>query len=207
MKKKIERSFDILTEVISRENVLDMAELLVCKETKYLIRFSGRYIAKAHFGVCEDIFNKDNPDYIMSDNYDIVQTVALFLCEHFGKHLEDTYEITKKGRVITIKYHCYKLVDRMICSRYRITMRHVDLDKAYHLEAQEVYKADEDEHEVVEQMMDTMQLDEYQRKVLTHRMAGLSMGEIGRILNRSVGAIGSVIYTIQRRYNKCFGDA
>ena len=207
MKKTIERSFDILTEVISRDNVLDMAELLVCKETKYLIRFSGRYIAKAHLGVCKDIFNKNNPDYIMSDNYDIVQTVALFLCEHFGKHLEDTYEITKKGRIITIKYHCYKLIDRMICSRYRITMRHIDLDKAYNLEAHKVYKADEGEHEVVEQMMDKMQLDDYQRKVLTHRMAGLSMGEIGRLLNRSVGAIGSVIYTIQRRYNKCFGGA
>ena len=205
MKKTIERSFDILTEVISRDNVLDMAELLVCKETKYLIRFSGRYIAKAHFGVCEDLFHKDEPGYIMSDNYDMVQTVALFLCEYFGKHLEDTYEITKKGRIITIKYHCYSLIDRMICGRYRITMRHVDLDKAYRLEAQEVYKADEDEHEVVEQMMDTMQLDEYQRKVLTHRMAGLSMGEIGRLLNRSIGAIGSVIYTIQRRYNKFFG--
>ena len=202
MKKTIERSFDILTEVISRDNVLDMAELLACKETKYLIRFSGRYIAKAHFGVCNDLFHKDEPGYIMSDNYDIVQTVALFLCEHFGKLLEDTYEITKKGRVITIKYHCYKLIDRMICSRYRITTRHIDLDKAYHLEAQEVYKADEDEHEVVEQMMDKMQLDDYQRKVLTHRMAGLSMGEIGRLLNRSVGAIGSVIDTIQRRYNK-----
>ena len=205
MKKTIERSFDILTEVISRENVLDMAELLVCKETKYLIRFSGRYIAKAHFGVCEDMFHKDEPGYIMSDNYDMVQTVALFLCEHFGKHLEDTYEITKKGRIITIKYHCYKLIDRMICGRYRITMRHIDLDKAYRLETQEVYKADEGEHEFVEQMMDKMQLDDYQRKVLTHRMAGLSMGEIGRLLNRSVGAIGSVIYTIQRRYNKCFG--
>ncbi len=207
MKKTIKRSFDILTEVISRDNVLDMAELLVCKETKYLIRFSGRYIAKAHFGVCEDLFHKDEPGYIMSDNYDIVQTVALFFCEHFGKHLEDTYQITKKGRIITIKYHCYKLIDRMICSRYRIATRHIDLDKAYKLEAHEVYTADEDEHEVVEQLMDKMQLDDYQRKVLTHRMAGLSMGEIGRLLNRSVGAISSVIYTIQKRYNKCFGDA
>ena len=204
MKKKSERSFDILTEVISRENVLDMAELIVCKETKYLIRYSGHYIAAAHNEVCKDIFNKNNPDYIMSDNYDIVQTVALFLCEHFGKLLEDTYEITKKGRIITIKYHCYKLVGRMICSRYRITTKHIDLEKAYCLETPQIHSADEDEHEVVEQMMDKMQLDDYQRKVLTHRMAGLSMGEIGRILNRSVGAIGSVIYTIQRRYNKCF---
>lgn len=202
MKKKAERSFDILTEVISRDNVLDMAELLVCKETKYLIRFSGRYIAKAHFGVCEDMFHKDEPGYIMSDNYDMVQTVALFLCEHFGKHLEDTYEITKKGRVISIKYHCYKLIDRMICGRYRISARHVDLEKACHLEAQEVYKADEDEHEAVDNVIDKMQLDDYQRKVLNHRMAGLSMSEIGRLFNRSAGAIGSVIYTIQRRYKR-----
>ena len=204
-----------------------MAELLACKETKYLIRFSGRYIAKAHFGVCKDIFNKNNPDHIMSDNYDIVQTVALFLCEYFGKHLEDTYEITKKGRIITLKYHCYKLIDRMICSRYRIkgriitlkyhcyklidrmicsryriTTKHVDLEKAYDLEAQQNHEADDNEHKVVEQMMDKMQLDDYQRKVLTHRMAGLSMGEIGRLLNRSVGAIGSVIDTIQRCYKK-----
>ena len=205
MNKTIFKSFDILTEVISRDNVLDMAELLACKETKYLIRFSGRYIAKAHFGVCEDMFHKDEPGYIISDNYDIVQTVALFLCEHFGKHLEDTYEITKKGRVITIKYHCYKLIDRMICCRYRIATRHIDLEKAYRLETPQTHSADEDEHEVVDNIIDKMQLDDYQRKVLTHRMAGLSMGEIGRLLNRSVGAIGSVIYTIQRRYNKRFG--
>ena len=202
MKKKAERSFDILTEVISRENVLDMAELIVCKETKYLIRFSGSYMAKAHIGVCKDIFNKDNPDYIMSDNYDMVQTVALFLCEHFGEHLDDTYEITKKGKIITIKYCCYKLIDRMICGRYRISARHIDLEKACHLEAQEVYKADEDEHEAVDNVIDKMQLDEYQRKVLAHRMAWLSMSEIGRLFNRSAGAIGSVIYTIQRRYKR-----
>ena len=202
MKKKADRSFDILTEVISRENVLDMAELIVCKETKYLIRYSGHYIAAAHNEVCKDIFNKNNPDYIMSDNYDMVQTVALFLCEHFGEHLDDTYEITKKGKIITIKYCCYKLIDRMICGRYRISARHIDLEKICHLEAQEVYKADEDEHEAVDNVIDKMQLDDYQRKVLAHRMAGLSMSEIGRLFNRSAGTIGSVIYTIQRRYKR-----
>ena len=132
----------------------------------------------------------------------MVQTVALFLCEHFGEHLDDTYEITKKGKIVTIKYCCYKLIDRMICGRYRISARHVDLEKACHLEAQEVYKADEDEHEAVDNVIDKMQLDDYQRKVLSHRMAGLSMSEIGRLFNRSAGAIGSVIYTIQRRYKQ-----
>lgn len=90
----------------------------------------------------------------------------------------------------------------MICGRYRISARHIDLEKACHLEAQEVYKADEDEHKAVDNVIDKMQLDDYQCKVLTHRMAGLSMSEIGRLLDRSVGAIGSVIDTIQRRYKK-----
>lgn len=205
MKKKAERSFDILTEVISRENVLDMAELIVCKETKYLIRYSGRYIAAAHNEVCNDIFHKHEAGYILSDNYDMVQTVALFLCEHFGEHLDDTYEITKKGKIITIKYCCYKLIDRMICGRYRISARHIDLEKACHLEAQEVYKADENEHKAVDTLMDKMQLTDYHREILNYRMAGLSMSEIGALLHKSVGAIGSVIYTVQKRYNKCFG--
>ena len=206
MKKTVERSFNILTKAISRENVLDMAELIVCKETKYLIRYSGHYIAAAHNEVCKDIFNKNNPDYIMSDNYDIVQTVALFLCEHFGERLDDTYEITKKGKVITLKYHCYKLIDRMICGRYRIFRRNVDLDKVTHLEEPETYEADEDEHEVVDSLMDKMQLTDYHKEIIRHRMAGLSMSEIGTLLNKSVGAIGSVIYTVQKRYNKCFGS-
>lgn len=202
MTNKPKRSFSLLTEIISRDNVLDMAELIVCRETKSLIRYSGQYIAAAHTEVCKDISRKDEPGYILSDNYDIVQTVALFLCEHFGELLDDTYHIDKKGRVITIKYHCYKMIARMICGRYRISARHVDLEKACHLEAQEVYKADEDEHEAVNNIIDKMQLDEYQRKVLTHRMAGLSMSEIGRLFNRSAGAIGSVKYTIQRRYKR-----
>lgn len=202
MKKTVERSFNILTKAISRENVLDMAELIVCKETKYLIRYSGHYIAAAHSEVCKDIFNKNNPDYIMSDNYDIVQTVALFLCEHIGEHLDDTYEITKKGKVITLKYHCYKLIDRMICGRYRIFRRSIDLDKVQNVEEPQTYEADEEEHEVVDNLMDRMQLTDYHREILRHRMAGLSMSEIGTLLNKSVGAIGSVIYTVQKRYRQ-----
>lgn len=202
MKKTVERSFNILTKAISRENVLDMAELIVCKETKYLIRYSGHYIAAAHSEVCNDIFHKDEAGYILSDNYDIVQTVALFLCEHFGKHLDDTYEITKKGKVITLKYHCYKLIDRMICGRYRIFRRSVDLDKVTHIEEPETYEADENEHEAVDNLMDRMQLTDYNKEILRHRMAGLSMSEIGTLLNKSVGAIGSVIYTVQKRYRQ-----
>ena len=160
---------------------------------------------EAHARLYEGLYYKDNPSYILSDNYDIVQTVALFLCEHFGEHLDDTYRIDKKGRVITIKYHCYKMIDRMICGRYRISRRNVDLEKAQHIEESETHEATENEHEVVDKLMDKMQLTEYHKEILNYRMAGLSLREIGTMLNRSVGAIGSVIYTVQKRYNKCFG--
>ena len=90
----------------------------------------------------------------------------------------------------------------MICGRYRIFRRSVDLDKVTHIEEPETYEADENEHEAVDNLMDRMQLTDYNKEILRHRMAGLSMSEIGTLLNKSVGAIGSVIYTVQKRYRQ-----
>ncbi len=49
----------------------------------------------------------------------MVQTVALFLCEHIGERLEDYFYSTRNGKRVTIKIHCYRLVDRAVCTRYR----------------------------------------------------------------------------------------
>ena len=36
-----------------------------------------------------DIKHKNELGYMLSDSYDLVQEGALFLCEHYGKHLND----------------------------------------------------------------------------------------------------------------------
>ena len=54
-----------------------------------------------------DIFCKDKLGYTLSDSYDLVQNVALFLCNHCGEYLDDFLYISAKGKPITIKMECY----------------------------------------------------------------------------------------------------
>ena len=89
MKGTIKRDFKVLTEKISPENIVVMAELIAMRETKALIGFMGYHAEKAHKKLCKDIFCKDKPGYTLSDSYDLVQNVALFLCGHCGKYLDD----------------------------------------------------------------------------------------------------------------------
>lgn len=72
------RDFKVLAEKISPENILIMSELLAIKETKTLIRFMSRHAVIAHAKLCKDVFCKDTRGYVLSDCYDIVQSVAVF---------------------------------------------------------------------------------------------------------------------------------
>ena len=202
MTKTNQKGFRLFKEVISSDNVLEMAELIVCKETKNLIRFSGSFAAEIHTQICKDIFNKNEPGYILSDNYDIVQTVAFFLCEHFGEYLEDTYTTDRKGKVLSIQYYCYKLITHMICGRYRDFMKSANLLEALNTQEQIAYEPSEEDYSVADEMMDKMQLTPYHREILNYRMAGMTLRKIAKLVNRSAGTVQSVISTIQRRYKK-----
>ena len=83
--EKVKRDYKVLTEKISPENVAEMAELIAMRETRALIGYMGYHAEKAHKQLCRDIFGKHEPRYIFSDSYDLVQSVALFLCGHYGE--------------------------------------------------------------------------------------------------------------------------
>ena len=44
-----------------------------------------------------DIKHKNELGYTLSDSYDLVQEGTLYLCEHYGKHLNDVIVTTKKA--------------------------------------------------------------------------------------------------------------
>ena len=44
-----------------------------------------------------DIKHKNELGYTLSDSYDLVQEGALYLCEHYGKHLNDVIGYSKKA--------------------------------------------------------------------------------------------------------------
>ena len=106
MKENATRNFKVLTEKISPDNVLVMAELIAMRETKVLIGYMDYHAEKAHKSLCKDIFSKDEQGYISSDSYELVQNVALLLCSHYGEYLDDFLYVSKRGKAVTIKKEC-----------------------------------------------------------------------------------------------------
>lgn len=105
-----------------------MAELLTTKQTKTLIGYIGKDAITAHEKMYTDVMHKNEDGYVLSDYYDLVQDVALFLCEHFGQHLDDYFYTSKKRIAVTVKMECYYIIKRELYKHYNIGMKNCSMD-------------------------------------------------------------------------------
>ena len=126
--EKEKNGFSILKEEISQNNVLTMAELIAVSETRYLIGYMGYTMQKMHADLYVDILRKNDLGYVFSDSYDLVQEGALYLCEHYGKHLNDAIGYNKKGKPITIEIACCRKMMKLMSQKMRDISRHVDYE-------------------------------------------------------------------------------
>ena len=202
MAKLVRTNFKVMGEVISPENVLEMAEILSLKETKWLISYAGDFMIKINHKLYGDVMNKNTEGYVLSDSYDIVQTVAIFLCEHFGERLDDYYRTTKKGKEVTIKYHCYHLINRVIGTKYRRLIRDVSLEALTRKTEPrtELKTFEEDSQKTVDNTISQLGLNEYYETILNCRMAGMSFPEIGRIVGRQISTVWVALNKIKKTY-------
>ena len=76
---KAKKSLELFKEVITPENVEAMSEMIAICETKHLIGWVGQAMIDIHKNLLLDVFNKGRSDYVLTDSYDLVQEVALFL--------------------------------------------------------------------------------------------------------------------------------
>ena len=109
MKNKI-LDFSVMKEEISQNNVLEMAELIAFMELRFQIGYLGSRAQKMY----ADIKHKNELGYMLSDSYDLVQEGALYLFEHYGKHLKDVIGYSKKGKPITIEIACIRKMMKLI---------------------------------------------------------------------------------------------
>ena len=198
----VRTNFKVLNEVISSENVLEMAEILSLKETKWLTSYAGEFAIRINHKLYGDVMNKNTDGYVLSDSYDIVQTVAVFLCEHFGERLDDYYRTTKKGKALTIKYHCYHLINRVIGTKYRRLIRDVSLEALTRKTEPraELKVFEEDSQRAVDNVISQLGLNEYYETILNCRMAGMSFPEIGRIVDRQISTVWVALNKIKKIY-------
>ena len=205
--KKVTRDFKVLTEKISPDNVAVMAELIAMKETKILISYLGHHAEKAHKQLCRDIFGKHEPGYTFSDSYDLVQSVALFLCGHYGEYLDDVLYISKRGKPRTIKIECCLIITRMLARGHRAFCRCQCFEFTKE-EPELIYEHQTDEEQDcsrADEIAASLNLTENMSLALDYRMSGLSYPEIAKLLSRAVSTVYEYFEKMRARYSAIYG--
>ncbi len=198
------RDFKVLAEKIAPDNILIMAELLAIKETKTLVKFMGQHAIRAHATLCTDVFCKDMPDYTLSDNYDIVQSVAAFLCEHYGEYLDDFLYVSKCGKNISTKVECYLIVTRMLCEKYRFNKRYISLNRIIEKPEHDTETTEED-YSLVDAVLASLNLTENMNLALEYRMSGMSYPSIAKMLSRATSTVYEYFGKIRAKYTAIYG--
>lgn len=200
-------NFDVLNNEISPDNILTMSELIAFTVTHYQISFMGDRMQKMYADLFSDIKNKYNKNHVFSDGYDLVQEGALFLCEHYGKHLTDILGYSKKGKEITVKTACMKKMMKLINRKTGDFYRSISADDL--TPANEPFVEMKDitpqDYTVVDKIIASLNLTENMRVALECRMSGLSYPEIGRILERAQSTVFEYFIKMRKRYTAIYG--
>lgn len=200
-------NYKILKEQISSDNVLAMAELIALTETKYLIGYMGSRMQKIYADLYADIKHKNKADYVYSDGYDLVQECALFLCEHYGQHLNDVIGFTPKGKPITVQIVCIKNMTKLINRKWSNNYRCVSADTLTPASEPSIEIKEEmsQDYSVCDSIIESLNLTNNMRIALECRMTGLSYPEIGRILERAHSTVFEYFIKMRQRYIAIYG--
>ena len=205
MKKHI-KNYDVFKETISENNVLAMAEQLAMYETRFLIGYTGAKMQKIYADLCVDIKRKNDIYHTFSDSYDLVQECALFLCNHYGKRLNDVLAYDKKGKAITI-IACVRTMSKLITRKTSDYFRSLSLD-ALSPVSEPSCEIEEDivkDYTVYDSIVDSLNLTDNMRIALECRQNGLSYPEIAAILERAQSTVFEYFIKMRQRYATIYG--
>ena len=205
MKKHIE-NYDVFEETISENNVLAMAEQLAMYETRFLFGYMGAKMQKMYADLCVDIRRKNDINHTYSDSYDLVQECALFLCNHYGKRLNDVLTYDKKGKAITVKIACIRTMSKLITRRTSDYYRSVSLDALTPV-SEPSCEIEEDvakDYTAYDSIVESLKLTNNMRIALECRQNGLSYPEIATILNRAQSTVFEYFIKMRQRYNAIY---
>ena len=200
-------NYNVMKEEISPDNVFAMAEIIAFTETRYLISYMGTQMQRTYIDLYKDILNKNDVNRVLSDGYDLVQEGALYLCEHYGHHLNDIIGYTKKGKKITVQMACIRKITKLIGRKSRDRYRTISFESLTPVSEPTIKMKEEIEqdYEQCDKIVESVNLTDNMRIALECRMAGLSYPEIGRILERAQATVYEYFIKMRQRYTAIYG--
>lgn len=206
MKRK-SLDFSVMKEEITQNNVLEMAELIAFMELRFQIGYLGSRAQKMYADLYGDIKHKNELCYMLSDSYDLVQEGALYLCDHYGKHLNDVISYSKKGKPITIEIACIRKMMKLINRKTSDYYRSVSLEALTPVSepSYEIKEEVTQDYTIYDKILESLNLTDNMRVALECRIKGLSYPEIGRILSRAQSTVFEYFIKMRRRYMVIYG--
>ena len=195
-------NYNVLKETISENNVLAMAEQLARYEARFLIGYMGSRMQKMYADLCVDIKRKTDVNHTFSDSYDLVQECVLFLCNHYGKRLNDVLTYDKKGKAITVKIACIRTMSKLITRKTSDYFRSVSLDALTPV-SEPSYEIREEiiqDYTAYDSIVDSLNLTDNMRIALECRQNGLSYPEIAAVLERAQSTVFEYFIKMRQRY-------
>lgn len=203
-------NFGVLKQEISPDNVIEMAELIAISETKFLIAKMGAFMTKIHNELYHDVMAKHGDCYNFSNAYDLVQTAALFLCQHYGEYLHDIVAYNKRGKAINLERVCQHAIQKEINLWLRDSQRLIAIEELKDDEEPD-YEADlfnetQRGFEKVDAVISRMGLNERQSEALECRMSGHSYPEIARQIGRCTSSVFEMFGRFRPKFNAIRAD-
>ena len=197
------KNYDVFKETISKNNVLAMAEQLAMYETRFLIGYMDSRMQKIYADLCVDIKRKSD----ISHTFNLVQECALFLCNHYGKRLNDVLAHDKKGKAITVKIACIRAMSKLITRKTSDYYRSVSLDALTPV-SEPSCEIEEDvvkDYTIYDSIVDSLNLTDNMRIALECRQNGLSYPEIAAMLERAQSTVFEYFIKMRQRYAAIYG--
>ena len=179
---KSHNPYNVLSEIISFENVQQMGEMIALKTLRGRYAYARYALEWLYVGLVKDLNRSNDSHHVFSDAYDLVQTAVCFLCEFIGKSLNDIYTV-KNGQEITIKKATYLLVGRNIDRIRRHIVRACDIIDYTEEFSIEIDHYQEKDYTTVDNKIESLGLKPRDRAVLDCYMAGMTCNEIAEFLN------------------------
>ena len=179
---KSHNPYNVLSEIISFENVQQMGEMIALKTLRGRYAYARQTLERLYVGFVKDLNRSNDSHHVFSDAYDLAQTAICFLCEFVGKSLNDVYMI-KNGQEITIKKATYLLVGRTIDRMRRYMSRSRDINDYTEELSVEIDHYQEKDYTEVDNKIELLNLKPRDRAVLDCYMAGMTCNEIAEFLD------------------------
>lgn len=192
-----------LGDAITPENVKYIGEMMaICAFKPFAAHSGGKDYDRLYKGLIKDSFRPCHVSDTVSEGYDFAQIAICFLCEHYGKTLNDVIGLDKRGKELTVKKACLRIVGNSIGRHFSFNRRSKNIEDYTALQAPEGLIVDEDIYDetIVNKIMDALGLTERQRSALTYRMNGMSYPEAGRALSINQSSVYEIITRIRKLY-------